>query len=281
MKHQEGFFKGVRDANIYFQSWLPDGEPKAVLLIVHGLAEHSGRYGNVINHFVPLGYAIYGVDHLGHGKSDGERVYVKRFDDFTNTLKVYFDNVRKWQPGKPVFLVGHSMGGLISAVYLLDHQAELAGAVLSGPAVKIPSNVTPTTIFIGKILSALIPRFGLIGLEADGVSRDPSIVQAYVSDPLVHRGRMTARLAAEMLQAMQRISGQAARITLPILIVQGSADKLVDPAGAKILYDAVCSPDKEIKIYDGLYHEVFNEPEHDRVFRDIEAWLEAHLGPRK
>ena len=281
MKHQEGFFKGVRDANIYFQGWLPEGEPKAVLLIVHGLAEHCGRYRSVVDHFVPLGYAVYGIDHLGHGKSDGTRVYVERFDDYTDTLKVYFDMIREWQPDKPIFLVGHSMGGLISAVYLLDHQAELAGAVLSGPAVKIPNHVTPAMLFLGKMLSALIPRFGLLALSADGVSRDPLVVKAYVSDPLVHRGKATARLAAEMLKAMQTISGQAAKITLPIMIVQGSADRLVDPAGAQMLYDAVSSADKEIRIYDGFYHEVFNEPEHDKVLRDIEIWLEAHIGPRK
>jgi alpha-beta hydrolase superfamily lysophospholipase len=281
MKHQEGFFKGVRDANIYYQGWLPEGEPKAVLLIVHGLGEHSGRYGNVVNHFVPLGYAVYGIDHFGHGKSDGERVYVKRFEDYTNTLEVYFDKIRGSQPGKPIFLVGHSMGGLIGAVYLLDHQSEIAGAVLSGPAVKIPSDVTPATIFVGKILSALIPKFGLLALDATGVSRDPVVVQAYINDPLVHRGKMTARLAAEMLKAMQTISGQAARITLPILILQGSADRLVNPGGAQMLYDAVSSVDKEIRIYDGFYHEVFNEPEHDKVLRDVEVWLEAHLGSRK
>ena len=280
MKHQEGFFKGVRDANIYYQSWLPESEPRGVLLIVHGLAEHSDRYENVVNHFVPLGYAVYGIDHLGHGKSDGTRVYVERFDDYTNTLKIYFDKVRGSQPGKPIFLVGHSMGGLISAVYLLDHQAELAGAVLSGPAVKIPKYVTPVILFMGKMLSALVPKYGLLPLDANGVSRDPSVVQAYVSDSLVHRGKATARLAAEMLKAMQTITAQAARITLPILIVQGSADKLVNPAGAQMLYDAVSSFDKEIKIYDGLYHEVFNEPEHDMVLRDVEIWLESHLGLR-
>jgi alpha-beta hydrolase superfamily lysophospholipase len=281
MKHQEGFFKGLRGANIYFQSWLPESEPKAALLIVHGLAEHSGRYMNVVNHFVPLGYAVYGIDHLGHGKSDGTRVYVERFDDYTNTLKIYFGMIQRWQPDKPIFLVGHSMGGLISAVYLLDHQGELAGAVLSGAAVKVPSNITPGLLLVGKMLSALIPKFGLLGLDADGVSRDPGVVKAYVNDPLVHTGKTTARLSAEMLKAMEYVGGQAARITLPIMIVQGSADKLVDPAGAQMLYDAVSSADKEIRIYDGLYHEVFNEPEHDKVLRDVEIWLEAHLGPRR
>ncbi|MGZ3589467.1 MAG: alpha/beta hydrolase [Thermodesulfobacteriota bacterium] len=278
MKHQEGFFKGVRDTRIFFQNWLPEGEPKAILLIVHGLAEHSGRYMNLVNHFVPLGYAVHGFDHPGHGKSDGTRVYVERFEDYTDTIKVYFDRMR---PAKPVFLVGHSMGGLIAALYLLDHQREMTGAVLSGPAVKVPGKITPTTVLVGKMFSALMPRFGLLGLDAEGVSRDPAVVQAYINDPLVHSGKITARLAAEMLKAMQHISAQASKITLPIMIVQGTADRLVDPAGARMLYDAVGSADKEIKIYEGFYHEVFNEPERERVLHDVERWIEVHLDSRK
>lgn len=277
MKHQEGFFKDVRDANIYFQSWLPEREPKAILLIVHGLAEHSGRYMNIVNHFVPLGYAVYGIDHSGHGKSDGTRVFVNRFEEYTKPLKAYIDMIRLWQPQKPIFLVGHSMGGLISAVFLLDHQAELRGAVLSGAAIKVPSNITPVTLFVGKILSALTPKFGLLGVDADGICRDPAVVQAYVNDPLVYRGKPTARLAAEMVKAMQYVMAQATKITLPIMMVQGSADRLVDPAGSQMLYDAVSSVDKEIRIYSGFYHEVFNEPEHGRVLHDVEVWLEAHL----
>jgi acylglycerol lipase len=281
MRHQEGTFKGIRNESIYYQGWLPEGEPKAVLLIVHGLAEHSGRYMNLVNHFVPLGYAVYGVDHVGHGKSSGTRVYVERFEDYTDTLKTYFDMVRDWQPAKPVFLMGHSMGGLIGAVYLLDHQAELAGAVLSGPAVKVQGNVSPTVILVGKVISALMPKMGVIGLEAEGVSRDPTVVQAYVNDPLVCRGKVTARLSAELVKAIRRVTAEAANIRLPILILQGSADRLVDPKGAQMLYNAVSSADKTIKIYDGLYHEVYNEPEHDQVLSDVEAWLEAHLGRRK
>lgn len=281
MKHQEGTFKGIRGATIYYQSWLPEGEPKAVLLIVHGLAEHSGRYMNVVNRFVPAGYAVYGVDHIGHGKSSGTRVYVERFEDYTDTLKTYFDMVSRWQPDKPVFLVGHSMGGLIGAVYLLDYQKELAGAVLSGPAVKVPGNVSPAVIFVGKVISALMPRMGMIGLEAEGVSRDPAVVQAYINDPLVCRGKVTARLSAEFLRAIRRVTAEAANMSLPILILQGSADRLVDPKGAQMLYDAVSSADKTIKIYDGLYHEVYNEPEHDKVLGEVEAWLETHLSRRK
>lgn len=280
MRHQEGTFKGIRNTSIYYQCWLPEGESRAVLLIVHGLAEHSGRYMNVVNHFVPLGYAVYGVDHVGHGRSSGTRVYVERFEDYTETLKIYFDMVRRWQPDKPIFLVGHSMGGLIGADYLLSHQAELTGAVLSGPAVKVHDTVSPAAIFVGKVISVLMPKLGLIGLEAKGVSRDPAVVQAYVTDPLVCRGKVTARLSAELVKAIQRVTAEATKITLPILIVQGGADKLVDPKGAQMLYDAVSSADKTIKIYDGLYHEVFNEPEHDQVLGDVKAWLETHLSRR-
>ena len=133
MQHQDGYFEGVEKSNIYYQCWLPEDDPKAVLLVVHGLAEHSGRYMNVVDHFVPRGYAVYGIDHFGHGKSDGDRVFVDRFEDFVKTLKLFSDMVHDWQPGLPIFLLGHSMGGLIGAAYLLEYQDDMTGAVLSGP----------------------------------------------------------------------------------------------------------------------------------------------------
>jgi len=279
MKHQEGFFRGVRGGNNYFQCWLPDTAPKAVLLLVHGLAEHSGRYANLVAHLVPRGYALYGMDHVGHGKSDGARAHVERFDDFVQPLRTYFGMVREWQPDAPIFLVGHSLGALIGATYLLDHQDGLQGAILSGPAVKIPGNISPVTILAGRILSVLMPKVGVLGLDARGISRDPAVVAAYVNDPLVFTGKATARLGAEMLKAMQRITAEANRIRLPLLILQGGADKLVDPAGARMLHDLAGSADKTLKIYEGLYHEVYNEPERDQVLRDVESWLETHLPP--
>ena len=140
MNHQDGFFKGVRGANLYYQGWLPEGRSQAVLLVVHGLAEHSGRYGNLVNHFVPRGYAVYGFDQAGHGKSEGARAYVERFQDFLDALHIFLGRVRDWQPETPIFLVGHSLGGLISAAYLIDHPDEPAGAVLSAPSVKMPGH---------------------------------------------------------------------------------------------------------------------------------------------
>ena len=277
MKHQEGNFKGTRDTNIYYQYWLPEEEPKAILLVVHGLAEHSGRYMNLVNHLVPSGYAVYGMDHMGHGKSDGKRVFVERFQDYTKTLKTYFDMIRAWHPKRPIFLIGHSMGGLISAAYLLKYQDELAGAVLSAPSIKVPDNISKATIFIAKMLSIILPRAGLVQLDSEGVSQDPAVVEAYVNDPLVYTGKTTARLGAEIIKTMQDVTKQAAKITLPILIAQGSADKLVDPGGARVLYDLVSSTDKTIKMYSGLYHEIFNEPEHEQVLNDVKTWIDAQL----
>jgi len=169
------------------------------------------------------------------------------------------------------------VGALIGAVFLLDHQSDFAGAILSGPSVVVPKNVSRATIIMARILSALAPTIGLMGLDAEGMSRDPSVVRAYVNDPLVYNGKTTARLGYELLKAMQRVTTEASHITTPILILQGGADRLVDPNGARILYDTVSSSDKTLKVHDGLYHEVYNEPEHEQVLGDVEAWLETRL----
>jgi alpha-beta hydrolase superfamily lysophospholipase len=278
LKHTDGYFQGIRNTRIYYQYWSPSGAFRANLLVVHGLAEHSGRYMNLVNRFVPMGYAVYGFDHIGHGKSGGRRCYVQRFQDFIETLKNYVDRIRGLKPGVPLFLVGHSMGGLIAASYLLDPGSGVSGAILSGPGIKAPGSLSGTLIFIGKVLSVLTPKAPIIQLDAENISRDPAVVNAYRNDPLVYTGKITARLGAEMLKAMQYAAANAGSITLPLMIVQGGADKLVDPAGAQLLYDRVSSKDKSIRIYESLFHEVFNEPEREQVLNDVEHWLQARTG---
>ena len=279
ISHQEGFFDGVRGAQTYYQCWLPDGESKAVLFIVHGLAEHSGRYMHIVNHFVPLGYAVYGHDCFGHGKSEGTRVFVEQFKDYTEPLKTYFDKVCESQPGCPIFLLGHSVGGLIGAKYLLDRQSDFVGAILSGPCIRSPYHPSALVLLALRLIAAVVPKLGIIQLESDVMSTDPKEVEGYVSDPLVHPGKVTAGFLNEMYKAIKRVTRHASQITLPLLIVQGGADATIDPAGAQLLYDTVGSSDKTIKVYEGYYHEIFNEPKarRDKVFQDIQDWLETRL----
>jgi alpha-beta hydrolase superfamily lysophospholipase len=277
MKHLKNFFKDSGDRQIFYQYWLPETDPKAVLLVVHGFAEHGGRYMNLVNRFVGLGYAVYAADHQGHGRSEGVQAYVERFEEYTDALVKFSELVQKGQKDKPLFLIGHSMGGLIGALYLISHQDKLKGAILSGPGVKAPDNISAVTIFAGKIISSLLPRMGTIKLEEEAVSRDAEVLKAYKDDPLVYHGKIKARLGAEMLKAMDIVAADAPKIRLPILILQGKGDRLVNPEGAQMLYEKVSSVDKKVIFYEGFYHEVFNEPEHESVLNDVEKWLESHI----
>lgn len=277
MKHNEGHFKGLKNLNLFYESWLPEQDTKAILLAVHGLAEHIGRYKNVVNHFVPRGYAVYGLDQRGHGKSEGIKGYVDRFTDYLTDLKTFFDIVSKENPGKKIFLLGHSMGGLIAVAYAIEHQDELAGMIVSAPLLKVGSSVSPATIMIAKIISAIAPRMGVTTLDATAISKDKTVVDDYVNDPLVYRGKTSARLGIELINITQHLAGKIKDIKLPLLVMYGGEDRLCDPEGSKMLFEQSSSSDKTIKAYEGLYHEIFNEPERDRVLADTEAWLTARL----
>lgn len=277
MQHTDGMFTSVRALKVYHQSWLPEGECKAILLIIHGLGEHSSRYTNVTEYFVPRGYAVYSFDNIGHGRSEDGREVIERFEDLTTPINVLYEMIRKQHPEKPVYIYGHSLGGLITSFHLLDRQEDFKGAVVSAPVVKIPKNISPVTVAMGKVLSAFAPKMGLIQLDAAGISRDEAVVHAYNNDPLVFHGKTPARLSAEMLRAMMRVTAEVEKISLPLFILQGSADHLVDPEGAQMLYERASSKDKILKVYEGLYHEVHNEPERGVMFQDLETWLNARI----
>jgi len=277
MEHTEGIFRGVRDKKIYYQAYLPKGDIRGSIIIVHGLGEHSGRYDNVVDYLVPKGFAIYGFDLLGHGKSDGKREFVEKYEDFTETLTNYKNKVKSWQPGKSLFLLGHSMGGLIATEYLIDHSHDFEGAIISAPLITVSDNINKFTIISGKILSAIAPTFGITALDPKAISRDPKVVNEYINDPLVYQGKTTARLSVELLKAIMRVNAEVSRIAVPFIVLQGSDDRLVNPQGAKMLHERAGSQDKSIRIYDGLYHEVFNEPERDQVLADVVNWLNARV----
>ena len=273
MIHEEGTFKGVNDFDIYYQVWRPEGEPRAVLLLVHGYAEHSGRYAHVADYFVNEGYAVYALDHRGHGKSAGRRGYFDRFRFLLDDLDTFFGLVRKREPERRVFLVGHSMGGLLAAAYAIRHPDKVDGLVLSGAGVKVGEDVSPLLRVLSGIISALLPGVGVTRLEAAAISRDTEIVARYDSDPLNYRGQVPARVGAEMLNTARWVMREAHVITGPVLIMHGTEDRLANPAGSRELYEAISSSDKTLKLWDGLYHEIFNEPEKEQVLAFMRAWL--------
>lgn len=277
MQHTEGKFTGRNNFSLYRQAWLPDIAPKAILLVVHGIAEHSGRYMNLVNYFVPKGYAVYSFDLRGHGKSDGKRSYIERFSYYIDDLQTFFNLVRTENPNTKIFMVGHSMGSTISIDYALEHQSELQGLIISGTTLKLGSSISKTAILMAKILSVLMPKMGVSALDPGGISRDPAVVAAYVNDPLNYTGKLSARFGVELLKTMEMLQSGLSEINLPILIMQGSQDRISDPSSSKLLFDGVGSKDKTMKIYEGFYHEIFNDPERQQVFSDMEAWLKTRV----
>jgi alpha-beta hydrolase superfamily lysophospholipase len=277
MKHLDGQFKGSGDLNLYYQCWLPADEPKAMLLVVHGLAEHSGRYSNLVNYFVPRGYAIYSFDQRGHGKSDGVKGYVDRFSYFVDDLDIFLRLVHSRHHDVKTFLVGHSIGGTIATAYAILHQDEFDGLILTGATLSTPTDVAAGTIFAARILSLILPKVGLYVIDAEGISQDKSVVNAYVDDPLVYRGKIRARLGVELIKAMGTVNRQISEIHLPILVMHGAADRLSDPKGSEMLYQKASSADKMLKVYEGYYHEIFNEPGREQVLADVESWLKTHI----
>jgi len=179
-----------------------------------------------------------------------------------------------------MFLFGHSMGGLITSKYLLQHQSDFVGGILSGPLIKTDLHPGPVKMLLLRAAALLVPRLGMLKLNAEGVSRDPEVVRNYIEDPLVYHGKMSTRMLRELFAGMSAIQSGAASITLPILLLHGGADVMTAPAGSRFLYEHVSSSDKTLKIYPGLYHEILNEPERAEVMADILAWCETRLnGP--
>lgn len=263
-------------AKLHVTHWLPEGRPKAVILLAHGYAEHAGRYAYVAKRLTDAGYAIYAVDHWGHGASDGEGGFVPRFSAFLDGMSELLTLVEVNHGDTPRLLLGHSMGGLIATLFLIERQQAFVAAALSGPAILPAEPPSRFTVWISRFLSRFFPRLGVLSLDANGVSRDPAVVAAYQADPLVYGGKIGARLGKEFMDAMAVAQADAPKIRLPILIQHGEADRLTAPAGSRYLFEHVSSVDKRLEIYPGLFHEIYNEPERDAVLGDLIAWFDAH-----
>lgn len=264
-------------AKLRIHRWLPTGDIRAVILLAHGYAEHGRRYADFAARFTAEGYAVYALDHMGHGQSDGQGGFIPHFSVFTDGLGERLAQITSDHPALPRFLVGHSMGGLIAANFLIDHQQDFRAAALSGPALAPAKAPSPLLRAISGLLSRIAPKLGVMKLDSSGVSRDAAVVTAYRADPLVYSGPISARLGYEMMAAMDRASQSAPKIQVPMLIQHGGADRLTLPAASQAYFLALGSRDKDLKIYDGLYHEIYNELEKTVVIADLIAFFNRHL----
>jgi alpha-beta hydrolase superfamily lysophospholipase len=273
-----GSFGGVLGRRIFWRSWTPDDAPaRAVVVLIHGLGEHSGRYDHVVARLLGEGYAVHTLDHRGHGRSDGPRAFIEDMDNAVADVDTLVDRAVAAQPGVPVFMLGHSMGGLISLRYALAHQDRLAGLILSAALAQLDAVPKPLEL-VGRALSVIAPRAPLIGIDPALVSRDHAVVQAYRSDPLVHHGKVPARTAAQLAEVVGRFPSTVGAITVPTLILYGTADGLCPPAGSVMLGERIGAADKTVNAYDGLFHEILNEPERETVLDDIVGWLATRAG---
>ena len=271
---EESTLTGHGGLELFARSWLPEASPKDVVVIAHGYGEHGDRYANVVERLVPAGYAVHAIDHRGHGRSGGRRALVDRMDRVIEDLHGFIEQVRARHGGGKVKLLGHSMGGSIALGYALRYPQDLSGLILSGPAVG--GFVPLGQRLVLRLLAALAPNLGTLALPASAVSRDAAVVSAYERDPLVYHGKVPARTAGEMVAAAASYPARAGEMKLPVLIQHGAQDKLIPLEPNRAVYDALGSTDKTVKIYEGLYHEIYNEPEHGAVIDDLVAWLEAH-----
>ncbi|MFC9518091.1 alpha/beta hydrolase [Nocardiaceae bacterium NPDC056970] len=277
MQHTESEFAGVHGTRIVYDVWRPDGPPTGILLLAHGLGEHARRYDHVVERLVGLGLVVYAPDHRGHGRSGGKRIELHDWSEFIDDLHRLSAIATAENPGLDRFLLGHSMGGAIALSYALDHQDELSGLILSAPAVDVVGGKPKIVVEIGKILGRFAPGIPVETLDAKSVSRDPAVVAAYESDPLVHHGKVKAGIARGMILAAESFPARLPSLTLPVLLLHGTDDHLAAISGSRMIAAHAGSKDLTLKTYDGLFHEVFNEPEQEKVLDDLVDWLRPRL----
>ena len=265
--------------SLFSRVWRPKTEktPHAMLAVIHGQGEHSGRYQKFADYFVSRGYAVYACDLRGHGQSDGQHGHVDRFDDYNTDVRTLLDFMQEDFPTSPIFLVGHSLGGLIVLNYAIRYPQSLTGVISSGAALCLKMIVPQWKLTLARLSSGLVPRLTQPnGLETNALSRDDSVVTAYRSDPLVH-DRVTARWGTEFLEAQDATLQNAPHLLLPCLILHGGEDRLCDASASRDFFESVGASDKHHVEYAGLYHEIFNEPEKEQVFADIDTWVQAKI----
>ncbi len=272
-------FPGQDGVDLFYRLYQAPNE-RARLVIAHGLGEHSGRYGNVVNRLLPRDISIWASDHRGHGKSGGKRGHILNFEQYLLDLRLMVELAREGLPeNRKIFLLGHSMGGLIALYFVLRHPELIDAVIASSPALGMIVEVPAAKSILGKTMSFIWPGLLLSNeLDATKISHDENVVQAYQKDPLVH-DKISARWFTEFLSAMDEVNRQATRMKIPTLLQVAADDHLVNAPASERFFENLTVDDKTLHMYDGLYHEIYNEAEDQRqkVLGDLEDWLEAHI----
>jgi alpha-beta hydrolase superfamily lysophospholipase len=275
----EGTFQGVGKLDLYYQCWQPQGHPRAILVMVHGLGGHSSKYINIVQHLIPKQYAIYAFDMRGHGRSPGQRGYINSWAEFREDLRTFLQLVQTQQPQCPMFLLGHSLGSIVVLDYVLRYPEETAA--LQGVITLAPSlgkvGVPKVKLLIGQLMSRIWPRFSLnTGLDLAAGARDEKVLAAYAQDILRHT-LGTARLATEFLDTVAWVNNHAAEWKLPLLILHGGADRVTLPESSKVFYEQLTCADKKRIEYPEAYHELQDDLNYQEVLADLENWMEKQL----
>jgi alpha-beta hydrolase superfamily lysophospholipase len=276
-EHREGTLTADDGVALAWQAWFPTGKPEAAVGLIHGGAEHGGRYPALVSALTERGCAVYALDLRGHGRSGGRCGHVDRFSDYMSDLETFFGFVRSETGEIPIFVLGYSLGGTTSSSYALTAQEQFAGVIMVGPALAIGESASKLQFAIARTISALAPRLPLFKMKPEEMMSDPEAVRAYREDPLVFHGRFDARLLAELLEVMRAFPDRIGELELPLLVVHGGADVTADPEGSRIAIESAGSEDKTLRVYDGLRHDVFNEPDRDTVCREVADWIAARV----
>lgn len=276
MQHTEGLFNGKNEFQLYYQSWRPDVAPRAVIVLVHGFSDHCGRYEELVDALVRRRHAIFSFDLRGHGQSPGQRGHINHFDEYRHDTHLFIEFAAGQLPGLPLFLFGHSMGGLIALDQALAYPNSMSGVIASAPHLGNPP-LSQTKQLAGRLLSRVWPSCSIeVGINEGHLSRDESVGRAYRDDPLVH-GRGTPRLATELVTAVAETQARAHSLQVPLLIYVGTDDRITNPDDMQRFYNNVNRADKSIIIYEGGYHENHNDIHSERVVIEVAQWIEGQL----
>jgi acylglycerol lipase len=275
--HSHDEYVTTPDGLRLFARRYPNAGPAAAeIVLAHGFGEHSGRYKALVEHLTAQHYAVTVYDHRGHGKSEGLKGHVERFSDYVDDLDLLISRARTQGQSRRLFIIGHSMGGLIALGYAAAHAGRVDGMVISAPLLGVAAPIPPAKLMIGRIAARWMPHLRLHnGLDPSHLSRSPEVAPAYTADPLVNF-RVSARWFAEATRAMNEVMEAAPRIRLPMLILQGNDDRIASPGTTGQFIGRLGSSDKEFGLYPGLYHELFNEPEKYEIYDRVSRWLEEH-----